>query len=154
MIAALLFAAQTMVTGAPPLAESRPATDWACDFTGADGTTFKLSGSFAEAPVGSDPNRGFPTVIEGDGPVPLVGKSWVKAFASYPEVRTYQTGAYAKDGSNYVTTFTFMRGEELGLATITRYVPDPVTKRGTLAAFAVGHCRATFHPAGHGAPAK
>ena len=154
MIESLLFLAQTMVTGAAPTGEPRPATEWACDFNGADGAHFRLSGTFAEAPAGSDPNKGYPTQIAGDGPAPLIGKGWVNAFASYPDVRTYQTSAYAKDGSSYVTTFSFMQGDRLGLATITRYVPDPVTKRGTLMAFATGSCRATFHPAGHGASAQ
>jgi len=154
MIAALVLAAQSLITGAAPVAEARPATDWQCDFEGADGAAFKLRGAFAEAPAGSDPNRGFPTVIEGDGPAPLLGKTLVNAFYSYPEFRSYQTSSFAKDGSSFVTTFGFMQGERLGLATITRYVPDPVTKRGTLFAFATGHCRATFLPAASGVSGK
>ena len=147
MIGAIALAAQSVITGTGPTSEVRPATEWSCDFNGADGASFELHGIFAEAPAGSDPNSSFPTVVEGDGPAPLVGSTRVNAFASYPELRTYQVSAYAKDGSSYVTTFGFMQGDELGLATITRYVPDPVTKRGTLHAFATGHCRATFRAA-------
>ena len=151
MLGVIALAAQTMVTGAAPTTTVRPATDWKCDFTGADGASFELHGAFAEAPAGSDPNSGFPTLVEGNGPAPLVGRTMVNAFASHPELRSYQVSAYAKDGSSYVTTFGFAHGDELGLATITRYVPDPVTKRGTLYAFATGHCRAEFQPATQGA---
>jgi hypothetical protein len=151
MLAVIALAAQAMVSGAGPTAEARPATEWSCNFNDAEGSAFELHGKFAEAPAGSDPNNGFDTVVEGSGPAPLVGATRVNAFASYPELRSYQVSAYAKDGSSYVTTFGFMQGEELGLATVTRYVPDPVTKRGTLRAFATGHCRATFLPATQGA---
>ena len=147
MIVAIALAAQSVITGAAPTSEAHPATEWACDFNGADGASFQLRGLFAEAPAGSDPNAAFDTVIQGNGPAPLVGETRVKAFDAYPEIRTYQVSAYAKDGSSYVTTFGFMPGERLGLATITRYVPDPLTQRGTLFAFATGHCRATFRPA-------
>jgi hypothetical protein len=152
VIAALILAAQTMVTGAPPITEARPATDWSCDFNDANGARFQLRGAFAEAPVGSDPNAGFATVIEGDGPAPLAGKMQVKAFDSHPDLRSYQVSAYAKDGSSYVMSFGFVPGDGFGLATVTRYVPDAVTKRGTLFAYATGNCRATFHPVG--VPAK
>jgi hypothetical protein len=152
MIAAL-FLAQAVITGAAPTTEAYPATEWNCNFTGADGAAFFLKGVFAEAPVGSDPNASFPTQVEGNGPAHLVGPQRVNALYSYPEVRTYQIASYAKDGSNYVTTFSFMEGERIGLATVTRYVPDPATKRGTLSAFATGHCRAVFHPVS-GAPRK
>jgi len=151
MLGAIVLAAQTVITGAGPIAEARPATEWSCNFNGADGATFELHGVFAEAPAGSDPNSGFPTDIAGTGPAPLVGRTLVNAFSSYPQLRTYQVSAYAKDGSRYVTTYGFMPGDELGIATVTRYVPDDATGRGTLYAFATGHCRATFRPATQGA---
>jgi len=151
MLGLIALAAQAVVTAAGPAPEARPATEWSCDFNDADGATFELHGVFAEAPAGSDSNSGYAALVEGNGPAPLVGRTMVHAFAAYPELRTYQMSAYGKDGSSYVATFGFMQGEQMGLATITRYLPDPATKRGTLHAFATGHCRAVFQPASQGA---
>ena len=151
MLGAIVMAAQTVITGAGPAEKARPATEWSCNFNDAQGATFELHGKFAEAPAGSDPNSSFDTVVEGNGPAPLVGATRVNAFDAYPDLRTYQVSSYAKDGSRYVTTFGFMQGDKLGLATVTHYVPDEVTKRGTLRAFATGYCRAAFLPAAQGA---
>ena len=147
----LMVAAQSMQTLAPPIGEVRPATSWSCDFLDSAGNSFALSGEFAEAPVGTDPNADLPTVIGGKGPAFLTGKQGFNAFDSLRDARRYQVTTRSSDGSNYNLSFLFMRGEE-GLAYITRYVPNAATGRGSLTAFATGSCKSTFKAAG--APSK
>jgi hypothetical protein len=146
---ALIAAAQTMQTLAPPITEARPATGWSCDFLDSAGNSFALKGEFDEAPVGTDPNADLPTVIGGNGPAFLTGKKGFNAFDSRPDARRYQVTTRSPDGSNYNLSFLFMRDEE-GLAYITRYVPNPTTGRGSLTAFATGSCKSTFKPVGAG----
>ena len=147
---AALASMQSMVTIAEPISEARPATEWSCDFLDSSGASFQLKGRFAEAPVGTDPNKDLPTVIEGNGPAPLVGKQGYNAFSSTPDARRYQVSAVARDGSRFNLSFLFARVEE-GLAFITRYVPNPATGRGTLSTFASGTCKSTFLAPGAGA---
>ena len=149
MIAAALILAQTVTTLAPLISVPRPATTWSCQYNGADAASFGLNGYFAEAPVGSDPNRSMPTAIKGDGPGFLLGTQSYYAHDSNAQLRRYMVTHSGRDGSNYTLIFNLVNDENAGLATITRYVPDKATGRGKLHAFATGHCSATFHPLGH-----
>ena len=154
MIGSMILASlQAMVTLAPPIREVRPATEWTCDFLDAEGASFQLRGRFAEAVVGTDPNRDLPTVIEGDGPAHLLGKQGYNAFWSAADARRYQVSTIAKDGSRFNVSFLFARGEQ-GLAIVTRYVPNPSTGRGLLSSYATGSCSSTFLATGAGAPSK
>jgi len=148
MIAALFLSAQSVVTAAAPIEVARPATSWSCQFVGTDAARFELKGFFAEAAVGSDPNASMPTQVTGDGPSGLVGAQRYNAFASFEQLRTYMVHRIDRDGSSKTILLNLMKDEELGLATITHYVPDAASGQGKLHAYATGTCSATFHPLG------
>ncbi|MEM9311259.1 MAG: hypothetical protein AAGA34_07405 [Pseudomonadota bacterium] len=143
MIEALLLAMQTIEMPAPPIAEPRAATRWQCRFTDTSGENFALLGQFPEAPVGWDPNKGMPTLIEGDAPAYLLGEASVKAFKQTNETRDYFFFKRDADGVRYNFTLVLRDGAR-SLASATVYRPDPATGRGTLSAFAVGRCSAQF----------
>ncbi len=154
MIAAVILAAQSVVTAAPPIEEARPATTWSCQFVGSDAASFELNGYFAEAPVGSDPNISLPTGVEGTGPARFLGVQRYNAFDSFEQLRAYMVHRNESDGSSYTILFSLVKDDNLGLATITHYVPDTQSGRGKLSAFATGTCSATFHPLGYAGAGK
>jgi hypothetical protein len=154
MIAEVILAAQSIVTAAPPIEDARPATTWSCQFVGSDAASFQLNGFFAEAPVGSDPNVAMPTKVDGTGPASFLGAQRYNAFDSFDQLRTYMVHRNDRDGSSYTVLFNLMKDDNLGLATITRYVPDTQSGRGKLSAFAAGTCSAKFHPLGYAGAGK
>ena len=141
----IIAALGQLITGAPPLAQAVPATDWSCAFEAADGARLKLTGRIAEIPAGTDPNSSLPTEAQAEGLDTLAGKYGVTSQHASDWFREYQLSAFRKGGERYNVNLKLRRGGA-GVADITRYVEN--SNREPYSYFAAGLCTSQFDVAG------
>ncbi|MBL0923939.1 MAG: hypothetical protein IBJ12_05665 [Sphingomonadaceae bacterium] len=135
-----LFLAPAIVSAGPSTAVE-PATGWQCQYTAADGSSFKLSGFFPEFPKGSPANIAKLSQIDGNAPEFLRGRKPVKSYEPKNGDRFYQVSFADANGDRYNLNFQFSETKEMP-TDITHWI----SKEQKLVTMASGKCSADFNP--------